>query len=134
LGGEKGAPPMVPFVPASLDGIRTRFVRDRLAETEFAARGSMGPLIHWESIAAHGGPTGWASHMFYGQFRQAHPVECRCIVGELQTGAHTNPEAYGALLAEHAATERREEEARAREHAAGLAAEREAWRRAGGRP
>ena len=47
-----------------LDGIRTRFVRDQLAETSFDNCGWIGNLAHWESLAAVGGPKGWASGMF----------------------------------------------------------------------
>lgn len=117
-----------------LEGIRTRFVRDRLAETTFAFHGSIGDLIFWESIAAQGGPHGFASAMFYHPFEQRYPVECRCVRAELKDGSYTDPEAYRALRQEHAAEERRQREALAREREAQRGALRDAWIRAGGRP
>ena len=125
---------MVPFDPASLAGIRTRFVRDRVAETRFAARASLGTLIFWETLAAGGGPHQWTSAIVWGQFRSAHPVECLCILEELQSGVYTDTTTYRRLLAEHRAAGRQEREERAAAARAGEAREREAWLRRGGRP
>ena len=116
-----------------LEGIRTRFVRERLAETTFASRGSVGGLIFWESIAAQGGPHGFASATFYHPFEQRYPVECRCVWTELKDGSYTDPEAYRALLQEHAVEDRRQKEALAREREAQHGALRDVWIRAGGR-
>ena len=117
-----------------LAGIRTRFVRDRLEGTSFAARGSVGDLIFfWESMAAHGGPHGFAGGMFYGQFEQRYPVECRCVRAELKDGTYTDPRAYRALLRAHAGEERQRQEAVARARETQRGALRDAWVPAGGR-
>lgn len=132
--GRKGDPTVVPFELVTVEGIRTRFVRDRLAETTFAQRASIADLIHWESVAAAGGPTGWVGHLFYKQFEQAQPVECGCIVEELRTGRYTPPEAYRALLTNHEGDRRQHAEAARLAALTRSEAERQAWLRARGRP
>lgn len=118
----------------ALGSIRTRFVRDRLAETIFARRESIQDLIHWETVAASGGPTGWAGHVFYGQFKHSHPVECQCILEELQDGTYTDPVAYRARLAGHAEEVRLAHEAELRARREKAWELRQAWVRAGGKP
>ena len=75
---------------------------------------------------------GWASRVGYGQVGQAHPVECDCILWELRTGEYTPPAAYRDLLRAKAEADERERKQAEREQEERTAAERLAWREAGG--
>lgn len=128
---------MVPFSPDMLKEIRTRFVRDRLREMSFKDRNRFAELVHFEDLAVAriaGERLGWAGGSFYGQFRQAQPVEAECIERELREGIYTPPEEYRRLLREHRRAVRREAAEAAAARRRSLEDERKAWIEAGGRP
>ena len=90
-------------VEGMLGGIRTRFLRDRAAETRFEEFAKIADLALWEELTADGPPPpagmfqpGYGSWRFWCRTRARYPVECACMAEELDTGAYTSPDQYGA--------------------------------------
>jgi hypothetical protein len=115
---------------------RTQFLRDRLSEACFEERDWIAELARWEGMdrfSARGGNLGFASNMYYAQFRSAKPFDGACIQKEVRQGIYTPPDKYWRLLE---ADERARARAQYLQERSAMEIEtalRAAWRKAGGR-
>lgn len=114
--------------------MRTRFLRERLAQTPFADAERIRDLWRIERTLAMGGPRGFAHATEFASLRRRYPVELRCIRRELEDGVTTSPEEYRRLLTAHAAQARRDAERQALAAADAKTRARALWIAAGGRP
>jgi len=126
-----------------VEGIKTRFVQDRLQETSWGNREYISALKFLERW--HSRPPeayrGWADRMMYSAVKRDYPLQDECIRKEVQEGTYTQPEEFRRLVAEWREEQRRkkaESKRRQREHARQerewLEEERRKWLETGGKP
>jgi hypothetical protein len=117
--------------------VRTRFVRDRIAEVPWNARAYIGDLVFIEQILITQGPHSMAAGMAWHRLQAFYPIEVTAIRKELERGVYMPPEMFALRDRYHAEAEaRRREQARVdvvRAHARAIAHTRDLWRQLGGR-
>ncbi|MEA4882437.1 MAG: hypothetical protein VB144_02035 [Clostridia bacterium] len=79
------------------DDIKTRFVRDRLAETAWEDRMYIGKLMVIESFVERGGPHAWAEAMVHHSLKEQFPLEIECISKEIREGIMTTAEQFNEM-------------------------------------
>ena len=123
---------------ALLEAVRTRFVRDRIAETPWSARAHIGDLAFAERVILAEGPHGFAAAIAWNGLERQYPVEVAAIRDELTRGNYMPPEAFHRQERDHTEVEAdRGDRARAdalRKEISTTEAARAMWRQYGGRP
>ncbi|MDA8064650.1 MAG: hypothetical protein M0031_03965 [Thermaerobacter sp.] len=115
------------------DGIQSRFVQDRLQETEWQDRGYIADLKEVEHYLQSERP-GFAGSLHMRSLRNYYPVEVDCIRKELEEGIYTSPEEFRRLKAEQETTERQVTDDIERQKTDKEEETRRKWREKGGRP
>ncbi len=115
------------------DGIQSRFVQDRLQETEWKDRGYIADLKEVERYM-QSDRLGFAGSLHLRSLRNYYPVEAECIRKEMKEGIYTSPEEFRRLQAEHETRERQVTDDIERQKIDKEAEARRKWREKGGRP
>jgi hypothetical protein len=116
------------------DGIRTRFVKERLSETSWQRRDYIADLRGIERTIESNGPHGGAGNLAWGSIIMSYPVEVECVGKEIREGLYTPPEEFQRLLAAYEQRTIGEDRAAEDSRHQADAAAKQAWIDAGGRP
>ena len=114
--------------------IRTQFIKDRMKETSWEARGYVSDLASIEQTILSGGPKSSIAAQMHHSRRSKYPIEAECIAKEIEDGTYVSPEEFHQREArrrhENAIIEQYEErKKKAREEA-----DRRLWLALGGKP